>query len=408
MPSPRSLPPTLHTFTANDLRDMEIPPQQWVVPDVIAYGLWLLAAPPKTGKSWWVLALLLSVAAGGLAFGKIPVEPAGVLYLALEDTRQRLRTRLQFLGADETGWPTTFHMLTEAPGLDRGLIQALRKWIQDHPSTKVIAIDTLVRIRGQRIKSEDLYSGDSRMVSELQALTKEFDICILLVHHTRKSQGADPFEEISGSYGITGPLDGMIVIKRTRGDADATMHITGRDVEDRELALQFDNHTGLWQVLGSAREWSLSQERRAILRALEEAPEGLTPKEIAEAATLKRDSTRHLLIRMRNEGMLASDDKGNYSIVHLVHSVLEDATETAQTPVNGTDPSHSQAFTPNPPVNAVNGDTPEEVKNLHKKWIAGEFQGTDAQDELTAIFSKDRATTEDRARLRSLIQEHSA
>ena len=171
-------------------------------------------------------------------------------------------------------------------------------------------------------------------------------------------------------------------------------------------ALQFDNHTGLWQVLGSAREGSLSQKCRAILRPLEEAPRPHS-KGNRRSRNTQTHSTRHLLIRMRTKACSPVTTKATTHRSPCSQRARR-CDRDRQNPVNGTDPSHSQAFTPNPPVNAVNGDTPEEVKNLHKKWIAGEFQGTDAQDELTAIFSKDRATTEDRARLRSLIQEHSA
>lgn len=354
-------PAALHTITASELKTLEIPPQRWLIPDVIGYGLWMLAAPPKSGKSWMVLSFLLSIASGGLAFGKVPVDREGVLYLALEDTRQRLKARLERLQTDITGWPTGFHMATEAPPLDRGFTDSLRAWLEQHPNTHVMAIDTLARIRGPRIKNEDLYAGDNRIISDLQALANEFDLAMLLVHHTRKMQGTDIFDMISGTYGLTGPLDGMLVLERTRGDADATLHITGRDVQDRELALEFNAHTGLWTILGDATHWQLSRERRSILQALTDAGAPLTPKQITDATGLKHDSTRHLVIRMRNEGTLASDDKGHYTIVRNVHTPAEDATQTEQTTVNSPATARSLPFTPNDTVNAVNGSDARET-----------------------------------------------
>lgn len=62
------------------------PPLRYSVPGVVPEGLTLLVGPPKAGKSWLALAVLLAVASGGRALGKLRVgAPRRVLYLALED-----------------------------------------------------------------------------------------------------------------------------------------------------------------------------------------------------------------------------------------------------------------------------------------------------------------------------------
>lgn len=319
--------PGLESITARELRTLTLPPIRWVVHELMGVGLWILAAPPKTGKSWLVLSLLLALTTGGVALGALPVSPMPVLYLALEDNRRRLRSRLDYLDLGLEEWPATFHIVNEAAEVEAGLVDQLEAWLAEHPDVRLIVIDTLARVRGTRNKLDDLYTGDSRFMSQLQQFAMKRDICILVVHHTNKSGGEDPFETISGSYGMTGPADGMLVLKRTRGEADATLHITGRDVEDRNLALRFTGETGEWRLLGDARHYALSAERRQIIETLDTHP-GLKPKELADQSGLKHASVKHLLIRMRDEGLLKSDGEGRYTLIHPIHPRVENPSGT--------------------------------------------------------------------------------
>ena len=214
-----------------------------------------------------------------------------------------------------------------------------------------MAIDTLARMRGKRDRVDDLYTSDSRVTEALQSLALKRDIAVVLVHHVRKAPGADVFETISGSYGLTAPADGILVLQRQRGEADATLHTTGRDVEERELALSFHPSTSTWKLLGDARHYAQSAERRAILEAVAATP-GLTPKEIAEFANLNHGSVKHLCTKLRDEARLTSDGRKRYS-VHPDHPSKEDASQTTSRAVNGASEQSSPVH--HGPVNAVNG-----------------------------------------------------
>jgi hypothetical protein len=326
------------------------------VQDLIGPGLWLLAGPPKVGKSWLILGLLLSIAQAGLALGTIRVQRRGVLYLALEDNARRIRSRLAHLVVDDTEvWPEDFHILHAAPRLDEGLADALHTFFDKHPDVEVVVIDTLARIRPERSRVDDAYTGDSRVMEALQAVAMKHEVAIIVVHHVRKAAGVDVFETISGTFGLTGPVDGLLVLQRVRGEADAKLHITGRDVEERELALSFESRSGAWKLLGDARRYAHSSERRAIMDVLEQRP-GLRPKQIAEAASLNHDSVRHLVLRMRDEALVQSDETGRYSLVHSVHSTLDSASSTAPDAVNGSPLARSLVHSPsNSFLHTVNG-----------------------------------------------------
>ena len=79
----------LRTISARELRNKKLPPPRYVVAELLPQGLSLLASPPKYGKSWFVLDLCLSVAAGTQFLGCRTVK-IGCLYLALEDSERRL------------------------------------------------------------------------------------------------------------------------------------------------------------------------------------------------------------------------------------------------------------------------------------------------------------------------------
>ncbi len=69
---------------------------------------------------------------------------------------------------------------------------------------------------------------------------------------------------------MAGAADSILVLKRRRGQADAELDVTGRDVEEQEYALRFNPPIGTWSPLGDAGEWSLSETGRNVQNALRE------------------------------------------------------------------------------------------------------------------------------------------
>jgi len=313
--------PILTPYNTHDLQHKHFEPLVYIVDSLITIGLLLLAGPPKVGKSYLILGLLFAIAKGGMALGSIRVQKADVLYLALEDNERRVRFRLSHLTEDGETWPDNFHVVHSAPKLDEGLIEALEAWLDAHPRCRIAVLDTLARVRPERNRAEDAYTADSRLMEGLQEVAIRREIAIIVVHHVRKAPGLDVFETVSGTYGLTGPADTVMILQRVRGEADATLHVTGRDVEEREVALSFEAHAGTWKILGDARIYAQSTERRTILETVDAKP-GLKPKQIADATGLKYGSVKHLMLRLRDEAKVSSDDAGRYYPVHPVHQTL--------------------------------------------------------------------------------------
>jgi hypothetical protein len=292
-------------FSLQDLLSWELPPVRWAIPDILPEGLTLLAGKPKLGKSWLALSTALAIAAGGVALGTQPVTRGEVLYLALEDNARRLQARSKQLLTSMTGIPQGIDFALSWPRLNEGGVDCLEAYLKEHPDVRLVVIDTWAKIAPRATnRSCSQYAGDYEALTPLKALADTYHVSILAVHHLRKMGSSDVLDEITGSIGITGAVDGTLILKRERGRQDATLFVTGRDVEqEQHLALSFDPATALWKLEGNAEEVSRTRERQEILHLLtEHLPNGLCPREIAEALDKNYHTTRSLLRKMEEAG----------------------------------------------------------------------------------------------------------
>ena len=86
----------------------------------------------------------------------------------------------------------------------------------------------------------------------LKELADKHQIAIVLIHHLRKQSDDDPMNMISGTTGISGAADSSFVLRKERGSKTVTLYCTGRDIEYRELSLEFDSATHIWNLLSDS------------------------------------------------------------------------------------------------------------------------------------------------------------
>ena len=185
--------------------------------------------------------------ANGEQFLKHDTNIGQVLYLSLEDNLLRLQNRIYEL-TDEPCENLNFAI--EAKSIGNGLEEELEKSKQELPDLKVIVIDTLQRVR---CNPDVNYGSDYKELSLLKSLADKLKVAILVVHHTRKCYDSDPFNMVSGSTGIIGSVDGiMVMIEESRGSKKAKLHCAGRDIEHVELCLEFNDHR--WNVVDDVPE----------------------------------------------------------------------------------------------------------------------------------------------------------
>ena len=178
----------------------------------------------------------------------------------------------------------------------------------------MVVIDTLEKFRAPADGRKGAYSADYEAVAALQKLALEHRMAVVIVHHDRKMDADDPFDTVSGTLGLTGAADTILIVKRKAGAV--TLYARGRDIEEKETALQFETRTCRWTILGAASEVHLSSERAAVLQALKSAgKDGLSVRELMAATeTESRSAMDKLLFKMVKESRLVRLKKGVYAV----------------------------------------------------------------------------------------------
>ena len=233
----------LRDITAGELYKKQFEELFQPVQGLICEGLTLFVGASKIGKSWAVLDMCLSVASGLPFLGRKTVQ-GDVLYFALEDSERRLQTRIQKIGKPITD---ALRISTTAQMVDRGFAEQLDIWMQEHPSTRLIVVDTFQKIRGVVPGRANAYQQDYQVMSTLKVFADKHRIALVLVHHLNKMrQVEDVYERISGSNGLMGAADTIILIDRERGSDKATVHFTGRDVWGDDFVIRLND--GRWSI----------------------------------------------------------------------------------------------------------------------------------------------------------------
>ena len=242
----------LETINAEDLQNRTYEPTPFLVEELLPEGLHILAGAPKIGKSWLALWLCLCVSQGQPLWN-FAVTQGEVLYLSLEDSYRRIQSRLFDLTEDA---PPTLHFAILADTLKHGLEQQIEQFLTEHPTTKLVVIDTLQHVRGTGSDS-NLYANDYQDVGLLKQLADRHHIGILLIHHLRKLHDDDPINMISGSTGLSGAADSAFVLQKNARSANAaSLHCTGRDIPDRTLKLEFGEEDHVWKLLEDSKTCS--------------------------------------------------------------------------------------------------------------------------------------------------------
>jgi hypothetical protein len=312
----------------------EFPPLSYAVPGLIPEGSVLLVGAPKIGKSWLVLAVGLAASDGGKALGlDIPKRP--VLYLALEDGDRRLQDRCRrLLGTDPI--PPEFQYLTRIePGRAGDTIAAWLYWHHEPPP--LIILDTLGKVLPPTQLGEDRYQRDYRVGTILKRIVDEHPGTTLLVnHHDRKAIAEDFVDSVSGTHGLAGAADTIIVLARDRNEAAGLVKVTGRDVAEGEYAVTFKDGA-VWELDGRDLEVARekAQQVKATTRATAAAgdrmvdvilyayrhPEGVRRGDVAKALNLEKSVAGVYLARAADTGRLQRAERGLYTPVMSITSL---------------------------------------------------------------------------------------
>jgi hypothetical protein len=248
---------------ASALMDMEFGELKFCYPDIIpSEGLSLLAALPKTGKSWLALNFAKYMDTNGVS----------VHYLAAEDNERRLKSRVAAVFPDGVHHLTYHAVMSSQRPLPRGseALQHIEK-VARATGAKCIIVDTVQAILNPSVTNKN-YDVTVEEYDALRKLAHKLGIAIIVVHHCKKTTdiSSAPLEKVIGSVGITGTAETILVMEQLTGTQDCKLTVTGKDVEQTEKHLAWNGHG--FDISDDVREAKLGATQKLVLELIREHP----------------------------------------------------------------------------------------------------------------------------------------
>jgi hypothetical protein len=288
----------LTIVTAEDLNTKTYKRPPFIVSGFLCAGLTILAAPPKTGKSFLALDLACCIAEGKPFWG-FETTKGDVLYCDLEGTEWRTQERLPSVG--RAACPSCLSMVYKVNPVDAGLIAQLTGWIDQANDPRLIIIDTLAHVKGRVARGEDAYSADTRFMKPLHDLAVGRGIAIVAITHTRKANGFvldDPFDAVIGSTAQYGNSDAGWIIGGKRTDDKKQFTAVGRDFEPVSFEIERTSG-GRWVCNGTTEA---VQERTEKQEYQANETVGFIKKKVVDCGGIWRCSAQEFI----TQGALAT------------------------------------------------------------------------------------------------------
>jgi hypothetical protein len=245
--------------------------------------------------------------------------------MALEDGDRRMQDRCRRLLAntwrpDDPIPPRFQYLTTVTPGK---LIATIAAWLDVYQSGLVV-VDTLGKALPPAYSGETPYSRDYRVMSDLKAVADAWPGCSLLMsHHDSKAVVTDFVDSVSGTNGIAGGADTVLVLTRDRNQPAGLLQVTGRDVSEGAYALTFD--AGAWTLAGGSLESAakaaaalraeigLGGRSREIIEAVTRRDAPVSPADVAGELGMDGDAAGKYLRRLADAGRLGKAGRGLYT-----------------------------------------------------------------------------------------------
>lgn len=300
-------------FQLHQIAQEEFKPLTWLIKGVIPLeGISLLTSRPKVGKSIFIYAALLDGAAGRPVLGFEPLErPIRVLYMDLENSMRQIQKRVMaHMGGDE--FPKTIDVVLKWPRIGDGFFTRLDHYFQNH-YVDLVVLDTYGEISRERSGgAEHSYFKDKEEINKLRQFAVERKFSFFLLHHNRKAAADDWQSLVSGTHGLTGTLDTILMLERQRGDKETLLHAVGREIAEESYAMIMDPDNCTFYWVGRQNTQDLSAERRQIVDFLRQNNGPATPTEVALAIGKSEGAVRRLMANMYQRKQIYKERYGHY------------------------------------------------------------------------------------------------
>lgn len=333
--SPQGVEPVtvLRTVGEATIRNRDYGDAPYLIPGLLYYGATVIYADGGLGKTVFAHALEHHLAYGRPFGGWVTDERHRCLVVSLEDDERQVSERsfrlmpaggLDTDGHQETtespGWSDMIEHSFYIAGDDFGRrLDNLRLHLTSEAEAgrpfRYVRIDTYGDFVGGRPRDTNAYEWDKHCTTRLNKLALEFDMAIVLIHHTNKKG------EFSGSEGLRGGVTTLAHLERSteHPDNEAVLRSAKCRVAPEFAYALRKSESGIWDFTDEMRptELELQGMSRSCFSILSRGVP-MSRQELSRQFTVpvNHNSLQVCLSRLKRKGILAYT-QGQWRIAQL-------------------------------------------------------------------------------------------
>lgn len=315
--------------TFDELITTKFKPLKWAINGLLPVGLTIIGGRPKMGKSFFCLDMCNSVTKGEKILGEATTSKGMAIYASLEDHDRRIASRLNDMDKGDCD----ALVIHELPLVREGCEEVISLAKKKHPNLNLFIIDTMTAVLPQQKGGQDGYAYYYPLLTSLHHLAIQLDIAIVLIHHLKKGkqEGGNGFDSLLGSVGLQGAVDSMWIMDRTPNQNTGKFLITGRDMGERQLFVEFDPERLIWLMKDKMLVDSENESDHVIAKAIDgSADKMLSQPDLMEQTGMSSSNVSRRLSRKGGCFEVADKiDNGNRLITYYAIKSVSAKQEVA-------------------------------------------------------------------------------
>jgi hypothetical protein len=293
----------------------QLPGPSMIVDRLLYNGLTILAGKSKLGKTFVGLQIALSVAMGtDVLNDRQVIRPGGVVYYSLEMGENRMGARMRSLLDVEHVTLQNLTFVWDCLPMAAGGIDQLALLLESKKPNLVVIDTFLAFVKGKGKEGGDVLRDQYAEIDTIKRLADKYETAILLIHHTKKAgkfESGAGVDLVAGSRGVTAACDAVWIFQKDPEGEVFSLEITGRDVEEQKLALQFRKEPLGWRIIGDMQNVLVANEERDALTIL--ASDGaLSPSKLGQRLKVGSIKAAEILVRLHKDGRVTKQSNGTF------------------------------------------------------------------------------------------------
>jgi len=292
--------------------------RNFIIKGHLSEGLCVLGARPKIGKTLMGVQLMVDISHNRKVLGKLSANKVKSIYLSGEESVNDLSLKVE-RGLENRELEKSLIAncyIDDMESFEEGdtLYDIILEYAEQY--FKLIIIDPLVKFLDGTNMGSNSFVADYQFANEIKELIDEYNLCVILIHHTTKSTRQDIFDELLGSRGLLAAADTMMVL-HSREKNKAVLSFRGRYIAEKHYSLSFNELNLEWSISEEEKiEIELTPEREDILQIFKEKhPEELSTSYIASRLGKTQSTISTLCRKMFITHLTKGSKYGFYKLV---------------------------------------------------------------------------------------------